>query len=403
MIAAERGAQRSASRTLSVRPVLGFVLAFSTCILTWKLPANSGLFDVVFVVVVIFLIGFGFTLQPRLRSFVRWSALGCWMIAVGGLIGLAGKSILVSRVASLFKYVLPPVVCVAVCALVGSSTKVMRSVQWGLVFGELVVAAGALASSAARPSSTLGNPNYVGHYSAVVFVVLVGIWVYERSNGPSADAAALPLWAILLTTGVCGVAIVRTGSFGAVSLVFASGAYFAFSLRSRIPVSYRAPLTFLLVCVVATIAVFTLPGFLKSFEVGDSSALTSARLEKSSATRYQLWSAGVESATEHPTGLGFGVLGEPDSTLRTSLRVGEFHNDVLDMLAGGGFIALAGAVIVSVAVWRVGIPAGPLRMLFIGVLVSSATRQVWNFRHVWLAFGLLIAVEGLDRRRTTAP
>ena len=246
----------------------------------------------------------------------------------------------------------------------------------------------------------------MGHYSAVVLVVLVGVWVHERrgiSRAVSAGAAAVPAWVILGTTFVCGVAIVRTGSFGAVSLVLASGAYFAFSLRSRIPVSYRAPLTLFLVCFVVVMAFLTLPGFLKSFDVSDSSALTNARLAKSSATRYQLWSAGVESATEHPMGLGFGVLGEPDSTLRTSLGVGEFHNDVLDMLSGGGFIALAGAVIVLVAVWRVGIPAGPLRTLYVGVLVSSSTRQVWNFRHVWLAFGLLIAVEGLDRRRTPTP
>ena len=234
--------------------------------------------------------------------------------------------------------------------------------------------------------STFANPNYTGHFLATAMILAVG-GRWPRARGPRT-----------LLIILYGVAIARTGSFGALMIIGGAAGYAVWrsvgSLRSYLRTATRIALAlgFLLAMGFAAQQVVD-----DDFDAG--AGFSADRLERSGDTREAIWSAGFSAIGDHPLGAGPGSAAALNLTSAPgSSRVGtELHSDPLGLLVENGLLGLVAVIAIGAVIWRAGPPGGTARLLLVGVGIGSFVRESINFRHLWIGLAIAIA---LDWRRS---
>jgi O-antigen ligase len=146
------------------------------------------------------------------------------------------------------------------------------------------------------------------------------------------------------------------------------------------------------------------------------------RLPRSAGERTVVWSAAARSFLSNPLGLGVGPAGfrEVGYVQGGQFGVGRrisLHDDYLAFLVERGVIGFAGLVLLLVALAAAIIRASRdtasddevmrvagLAAMFVFTLVDSMTHEVTHYRHVWLVWALILALESMLRRaRTEVP
>jgi O-antigen ligase len=233
-----------------------------------------------------------------------------------------------------------------------------------------------------RAVGTFRNPNYPGHFLALG-LVMVWLTTWPRSLR-------------LVLSIPIALAIPRTGSFGALVLLYAAVAYALWARINRLDARLRFPMR--LVAVAPFVVLTTLAiGYVEQPSVDLGSGLSAERLERSSNQRGDLYHEGIRFALEHP--LGVGPSGVDNRGFEEQIGVGEFHSDILDGFANGGLIGFVGMAGVIGVLWRLGGPGSSLRLVLVAAMASSLTRQTWNFRHLWMMLAIVAAEAILDQRQ----
>lgn len=363
---------------------LGASLGYSSQTLPFNLAPADG-----FILVLLFLYAISATHESVRSIQPQIFFCGVWLIAIGQLIG-AGASFGVEDMAAVVKDCLPPLVAVTIVVLVARRPD--RAIA-------IVVGAGAAVTASAALSSTdrirlrggLGNPNLTGHFAASVIVTALVLTACFWSQISSVTRISV----LLITVPSSVIIIFRTGSFGALALLVGSLAYVLWSKTTASDPLLKISVRIAGIAVIYVAATRgAIPLRLETVDLG--SGLSASRFERSSTGRLELWSDGLGFLADHPLG------GGPRPSIRADWPSGpgEFHQDLLDMGASGGWIALAGLAAIAFGLWRLGGAGGPLRVLLAGLAMSALTRQTWNFRHAWVMIGVAIAAEAFREHRS---
>ena len=250
-----------------------------------------------------------------------------------------------------------------------------------------------------RPSSSIGNPIFVGEYMVMLLpltaAALVTAWrTARRRAGLSRYLAAA---ALVVSVGLQLAAILVTQSRGAFLGLLAAGFYLGLLLAAR--AGDRRLLGGLVIAaltVVGLLFVINLPGspLAAVREVPYLGRLAQA-LDPGAVTgrqRAMQWEAGVGLVTSDPARLlvGYGhdttlyTVGPftpPDLYRILTPRTDRLHNELLDVLAAGGLVSLAAYLCLFLSAMRLGL-AG------LGLL-GHRRREAWLLAAFSMGGGLL--------------
>jgi hypothetical protein len=316
----------------------------------------------------------------RLRRLLPWS----WLLAIAAVLSFGEIGLPSWALEQAARDLIAPIAFLALAALCWNRRVIVGNltVAWAWAAAAVALSTAVGGSSGLRQiGAFFNNPNYTAHYLATSLLVVI--------------CAPMRLTTRLAFASLYLVAMVRTGSFGGFAILIGWGVYLALQLSRVLPPLGRLAVNILgvLFLVVLLVAVT------QRFETADAdfgSGLSSKRFDRSSQARFEYWGEATHIVPEHPLGVGPGGL-----TFRTDLglsRTGEAHNDVLGFLLAYGPIGLIAFVGICTVLWR-GLPQRvEVRGYAFGLAVSSFTREVFNFRHAWLALAVLIPLTALPRR-----
>jgi O-Antigen ligase len=359
----------------------GYLVAFAivgSALQGISLPYNLLPVDVIFVLILWITIGPLLTAPDLAARRFRRAVPFLWLLLLGQLLSLFGKGLSNTALIAMGKLLVPVVVFFGVWLLLARRRRwevlAIRAVK---LTGLCVAVDTLIEGDGLRATGTFGNPNYAGHFLACVVVVL---WV-------------LPCRFVtrVVLTGVCLAALYRTGSFGAILFLGSAAAYWVWGRSTRLEPSARVAARIAIVLLVSVSAPFIYQELSGTQFEGDN-GVSSQRLNKSSASRFELWSEGLSAYESHPLGVGVRSF-VSSSTGAGASGYNEVHNDAIKFLVETGPLALAGAFGIIVIVWGSGRAGGPTRVLLTGLIASSMVREVWSFRHAWVILAVVAAWE----------
>lgn len=379
--------ERPRSRLLEV---LGVAAIFGSTLLQppFVLPLHATAVDIVFLAVLF--VGWQLLFRPGsdaehgLRRLAPW----LWLYVFGQLLGLLGAGLTSWGLTMLGRNVLPVFVFLVLLGLLEGRRRDQVLLARAYVLTGLFQVVMLIASSKSRATGTFGNPNYPAHL-LLCAVVLVTYVQWRRV----VCIAILVLFAIGLRL---------TGSFSTFPFLAAVLGYWIWVTLGRFERSARILVRGVAVAGIVVVALLSSPR-ISSDDANLGNGFTTARLDQSSNTRYQLWSDGLRIWSHHPLGIGPDGLRNRD--FANELPPGgatEIHNDTLDTLVSGGVVELVGLIGIVVVVWRLAPRASASRALLLGLIIDSIFRQTWNFRHMWLALAVAIAFDR-ERLRSSPP
>ncbi len=141
------------------------------------------------------------------------------------------------------------------------------------------------------------------------------------------------------------------------------------------------------------------------------------RLPKSAGERSVVWSSGIKAFLGNPLGIGVGPAGFREVGYVSGGHYGvgrriSLHDDYLAFLVERGIIGFTGLVLLLVSLGRALvrllegacseqelISTAGLAGMFVFILADSAFHEVMHYRHVWLAFSLILARQKLLQAR----
>jgi O-Antigen ligase len=234
-----------------------------------------------------------------------------------------------------------------------------------------------------RAHATFPNPNVPGHLLACALLLFAFAPMSRRLR--------------VLIIAVSLVGLYRTGSFGASLQIGVSFGYLLITrVLARTRTRERARVTFFaLLGLVALAATFGIASYLNSPRAKQESGLSSARLDRSSSTRFDVWHDAFNNFRHHPFGSGPGS----SRALHLLTKATETHNEPLSYLSERGIIAFAGLLLLWITVWRITRRGGIARAMLCGYLVASIFRETLHYRHWWLFLALAMV---LDERGVAA-
>jgi O-antigen ligase len=351
--------------------------------------------------IVLFLAGYGAWLLSRHTRLALPLLGSMWLIALGSVTGIWGAPryyrlfAVVTTIRGVYLYV-----WFLACADFFARTRRLGATiaVWAAIAGVLGVASfadlhahvagGRLLEGAARARGTFENPNMFGSYLVVTFFLT---W---------AAAAAGRRWLFwALPPLVLGVLATRSNG-AMLSLLIGT----ATTILVR-PSPHRRRQIGLALAAGALAVAAIAPWYQ---QVADAAADTFGRergevggaVLKGYEERTALWREAARAYVAHPAGMGPGnfmyLSGEESGTYNSS------HNDYIAMLIERGPIGLVGWCVLLVAMGgfvRALRHAGPGTALawapLAGLVASVASHAVvvelFHFRHVWLAFALVVA------------
>jgi O-antigen ligase len=311
-----------------------------------------------------------------------------WIFVLGHLFGLIGVGLTTWAVSALLRNLGAFAAFFAFFA-VCVARPAARRLGWFAFFSAFAFVAMSVfvhSSAGLRASGVFDNANYPGHFLATGVTVLMfaGHWrVSSRAIG----------------IGVGLLGIIATGSFGALTFVAVVVAYWMWSRGARLRTQLRVSLR--LLCVVISVVLVILGfGRVSVSEVNTGSGIDAARFARSSDARGHIWSEAIAVAEAHPLGVGPGGFHARQDLGRTNQEIA--HNDYLEVLVGGGVVALLGFAGLLLVLWRASRPAKISRALLLGFGTAAVFRDTVNFRHLWLVLALALATEIVARQRRGA-
>lgn len=375
------------------RAVLLFGIAIAgSAVLTAGLPLNLAPADP-FIGVILVL---GLTAMFRgeggpFRNVIHRSAPFVWLLALASAVSLFGVGFALWAVDHGTRDLLSLFAFGVFGSYLWSRRRVVDRLLYVFVATGVVVALSALASSggALRQSGALfRNPNYTAHFLATVIILAAYAKLRSRTK--------LVVIVVMLT------GILTTGSFGGASLLLGSAVVLPYRRLALFGPGARTIARLVLVLFVGYLVIVGLSNFTES-DADLGSGLSSDRLERSSGTRFEIWMDAVSQLPEHPGGVGPRGLVARESI--ESDKRHESHNDYVAFLAETGPLGLVAFLGISTVIWRTLPSGGSARVLMIGFAVTSLSREIVNFRHVWLALVLLalLDLQERDRGRPLAP
>jgi O-Antigen ligase len=242
-------------------------------------------------------------------------------------------------------------------------------------------------SNGYRSSGFFGNPNLAAHFVVVNGVIVLGS---QRRKG-------LRLIGFLLV--LAGIAL--TGSFAALAgLTVALGYRAASDLMRRFdPIGVLGLFLLGIGLLIASVQLGVIHPALPGADV--STSLNTARLERSSGLREQIWKAGYDAWVKDPFGIGpHGYYAKKIFIVTTSESISptEIHSDYLGYLVERGPIGLFGLLGFGVAIWKQTNRSDVTRILLICLAVNGVARETLHFRHLWLALSLGFCADMANER-----
>jgi hypothetical protein len=316
--------------------------------------------------------------HDRIPLEMRAGGLGLWLVLVGSLvasvrIGLRGWVIdeLVLDLGTLLG-------AMAAITVMRRSAATARWAVAALLATGSVVAVRLLAEHAAvRARAGFPNPNIPGHLAAALAVLVLFL--------PLRRLPKLGLLALLLA------GLVATGSFGAALLFVVGFLYWATCTSRAAPPAVRGLIRMLLV-VAVLVAPFAVSSYVRSnadSEGQATRAYSADRFDRSSSSRLDIWSAAVDLSVRTPLGIGPGTA----RAERLLPKGKEVHTEPLSYLLERGPLGLVGLALFGFALWRVGLPGGPLRGVVVALGVSMLFRNVLHYRHVWVVLAVAAVLD----------
>jgi hypothetical protein len=314
-----------------------------------------------------------------------WSliAIGWALLVAGNLIGSGVAGFPRWALLATARNVTPPIVFAAAAGAFAHRGRASALAFRILVASACVQSLLVAVSSQLRGEGTFGNPNYAANYMVVALLVLPFARLARRVQ--------------FLVGCILLVGITQTGSFAAMAMVIAAAGYLMWRRLTTLPFELRVAARVLLVLGLAgciLVADRSIAAFSQSSDqsVDLGSGLNSTRFERSHANRLSFYSDGLQLYIENPLGVGpSGLDNRPE--LRDRALSGETHNDLLDALLGAGPAGAAGELVIILAIWRVLRKNPHAAALLVALATASLFRQQWNFRHIWLVLGCLVATQ----------
>lgn len=343
----------------------------------WVLPFNSSPVDLLMAIIVL----------TRARALSRWVGLSgatwrrvlpfVWLFVLGTLISFFSAGINSQSIMVVTKNALPFLAFFALWSLLEERPRLLPIAHWSYIGASLMVAATVLTDSSYRAGGAL-NANYAAHFLGIGILL----------------ALALPVFPVIrmALAALMFVAILQTGSFGGLALLSGFAIYWLWTRQDLIAGNSRFVVRSLILLVIMITAPM-IEGRLASDGLGAGSGFEATRYERSSEGRRDMYERGLQAAFDNPWGVGPGQYRDPAPGAFQS----EMHNDPLNFLLENGLIGFIGIVGV---IWNIGrsAPQGGLtRILLAGLILSSLSRQTWNFRHAWVALAIVIALDQTRR------
>jgi O-antigen ligase len=378
---AEAVPERAARRPLRWSVALAY---FGVVILRPGLPQNLAYADLV-IAMLVFIGLIWMTRQASVATdLLNKCGLWIWLIVLSSLIGLTGVGIPLWAFSNLARLLMALMAFFTLFHLFVTRRPLLRYAVigtwagWAFTITWLVFVHG---FGSTRPSAFFQHPNYPGHYCVAAGVVL---FAYYRK---------VPLRIFIVAFTALGV--FATASFGAMAMGLTAIAVGLFRVMGR------QVFALLVVVVSAAILSVLLFGFEVELENADPTSglnvndtINEDRFERSQASRFDLWSDGVERWTQSPLGVGpDGAKQREIVTLSTQDKTQEIHADALGYLVERGPIGLISYFALWITLWASARRRGAARMLIVALLVAGLFRETMHYRHAWL---LLAAAFALD-------
>jgi O-antigen ligase len=307
------------------------------------------------------------------RSSVPW----LWVIFVGSLVSLFGLGLTSWAVDNFARDVFAFGLFFGAFQLALDARRHLDKLWW-VVLATVVLLIFLLLTEGdeGRAQATFYNPNYAGHFLAMgtLYLVFAKPGKYARQ---------------ILLIGFGALAILKTGSFGSMAMLWAGVAYIFWAAfrRVRNPLAKLGFAGLLGLCLVSAWNGFQELENRPSFEVNES--VTSERFEQTGKGRLRIYHEGFRLARDHPWGVGPAGVASQDLLGRGQ----ELHNDFLGYLVERGLLGLVGLVGLSWALWKRSRRFGAARLMLIVILVGGLFRETLHFRHLWLFLALAFAYD----------
>lgn len=302
---------------------------------------------------------------------------GYWCLLGGGLVATLLAGAPSWGIVQLTRNILPILVLVIVTGVLAESRRArLLAVRLYLVTA-CVVAIGTFGGATGRSAGTFDNPNYAANF------LVLGILLVFRSGTKRSIQGFLVV--------VFAAGCYRTGSFSVLPVIGTACIVLAWEHLRRFsrPIRFVSRLLMVAMLLVVGIAAFRVPiDSITSVDLG--SGLNGQRLDRSSTTRFELWTVGFRIYGSNPLGVAPDGLAKR-AALRAELPAGEMHNDLLDALVAEGPLGLLGELLIIMALWRFGRQSSYLHAVLAACITAGLFRQVWNFRHMWLVIAIVLA------------
>lgn len=342
-----------------------------------RLPFNASPVDIVMAVII----------MARAPALSRWVGSSgatlrrilpfVWLFVLGTLISLFTAGINADIIMTVTKNALPFLAFFALWSVLEERPRLLPIAHWSYIGASFVVVVTVLTDTSYRAGGVL-NANYAAHFLGIGILL----------------ALALPILLVfrLVLIAPMLLGILQTGSFGGLAMLSGFVAYWLWTRKDLITGNSR----FLLRALIVLLIVIVVPiaeARLASDGLGVGSGFEASRYERSSNGRLEMYERGLQSAVQNPWGVGPGQYEDDFSTSATP----EMHNDGLSFLLENGLIGFVGIVGI---IWNIGrsAPQGGLtRILLTGLILTSLSRQTWNFRHAWVALAIVIVLDQTQR------
>ncbi|MEA2828880.1 MAG: O-Antigen ligase [Actinomycetota bacterium] len=363
-------------------------VAAGTGLLTPTLPLNLAPVDPLILLVNV--LAFAYVVSGRRTRATRLLATAApwfWLFLISSFLSLFGVGLAPWAIDNLLRDMSAILTCFTFLILLGTSDTSARKAQAAICATGVLVALTVWlfggGDTLRLTGATFSNPNYTGHFLATALLLAVaGQW--PRSRGRRT-----------LLVVLYALAITRTGSFGALLILGGALGYSVWrsvgSLRSYLRTATRLALILLLLTGLG-IAAHQVVG--EKFDAG--AGFSSERLGRSGDTRLAIWHAGLSTVDDHPLGAGPGSAAALSLTSTDADSIGhgtELHSDPLGLLVENGILGLVAVIAIAAVLWRAVPPGGITRTLMFGLGVGSFVRETINFRHLWVAIAIAVALD----------
>ncbi|MEW6154488.1 MAG: O-antigen ligase family protein [Actinomycetota bacterium] len=367
--------------------VLVVAAAIGTAFQKPTFPGNLSIVDPVFVLVN--LVAFRYVLiranpgSELLRRLLPW----LWLLCVSTIVTMIRVGIPFWLVSTFAREILAVITFAGLVAVLAGRPRTIDRARIAFLAAVAFVALTNIFEIGGRAGErqaglTVRNVNYAAHLLAMGLLVL----------GTARNLRRSLRWPL---AGVYLLALVRTGSFGALLSLLAATVYVVWRATSHFRGQGRVLVRIVSLAALLAVGAWGVSSIrLAEFDVG--SGVDSNRLTRSESSRIDTWRYGLEQLRSHPYGIGPGGYEFLPEKAGTS---DEMHSDPLAFLVEHGPLGLVAFLGIAYVLWRAAPPASASRVVLVAFAAGGLVRQTFTFRYIWIALAIVLASDLLDRRQ----